>query len=171
LGPKLQSITEFMSWLESLRLSLFIRESWWAFPTVEAFHIIALTLVVGTIAVVDLRLLGLASTNRPVTELCAEVLPWTWGAFVLAAFCGSLMFISHTTAYYGNHALQIKMALLLLAGVNMLTFQIVTYRGVKQWDRDAAGPPPAKIAAAISLSCWIGVVFFGRWIGFTILPE
>jgi hypothetical protein len=166
----LESISELLTWLEATQLSLFIRESAWAFPTIEAVHVIALALVVGTIAIVDLRLLGLASTAQSVSGLCQEVLPWTWGAFILAVTTGALMFASHASGYFGNTAFRIKLLLLAAAGVNMLVFQLMTYRGVARWDGDAALPLPARLAGAISLTCWVAVVFFGRWIGFTMSP-
>jgi uncharacterized membrane protein len=163
-------MSAFLTWLENVWLSAFIRESALAFPVVETVHVIALALVVGSIAIVDLRLLGLASTDRTVSQLCREVLPWTWGAFVLAVITGVLMFASHANDYFANIAFQVKILLLLAAGANMLAFQLFTYRGVARWDRDAKLPLPARIAGAVSLTCWIGVVFFGRWIGFTMTP-
>jgi hypothetical protein len=166
----LETISAFLTWLEGTPLSLSIRESAWAFPTIEAVHVIALALVVGTIAIVDLRLLGLASTAQSVRGLCREVLPWTWGAFSLAVTTGALMFASHATGYFGNTAFRIKLLLLAAAGVNMLVFQLVTHRGIARWDRDATLPLPARLAGAISLTCWVAVVFFGRWIGFTMSP-
>ena len=76
----MQSITDLLRSLEAASLAAYIKESPWAFPTIESFHVIAAALVVGTIAIVDLRLLGLASTGRGFTELSRDVLPWTWGA-------------------------------------------------------------------------------------------
>jgi hypothetical protein len=165
-----QSIADTLSWLDSTWLSEFIRESPWAFPTIESIHVIALALVIGTIAIVDLRLLGLASTRRPFTELSREVLPWTWGAFVLAATTGGLMFVSQPLGYYANVAFRIKIILVLLAGLNMLVFQLVTHRGVARWDRAPSVPLPGKIAGTFSLIFWVAVVFFGRRIGFTMSP-
>jgi len=80
------------------------------------------------------------------------------------------MFASNANDYFVNTAFRIKLLLLAAAGVNMLVFQLVTYRGVAAWDRDAALPLPARLASAISLTCWVAVVFFGRWIGFTMSP-
>lgn len=166
----MDSINIFLSWLENTPLARFIAESDWAFPTIESVHVIALTLVIGTIAIVDLRLLGLASAYRPYTELAKETLPCTWIAFVIAAATGTLMFLSHAVAYYENTAFRIKILLLLLAGANMLLFQKLTARSVSQWDLGSATPLSGKAAAALSLAFWIAVVFFGRRIGFTMSP-
>jgi hypothetical protein len=167
----LDSISALLRWLETTRLSVFIQQSEWAFPMIEAIHVIALALVVGTIAIVDLRLLGWASVTRPVSGLCREVLPLTWGAFALAVITGALMFISRAADYYGNLAFRLKLLVLVAAGLNMLLFQLVTYRGRARWDGEPTPPLPARLAGAMSLTCWVGIVFFGRWIGFTMSPS
>jgi hypothetical protein len=149
-------------------LSDTIRSSALAFPWLESVHVLAIALVLGTIAVVDLRLLGLASAHRPVTILVKRILPITWVAFVVAVITGLAMFISNVEQYIENTAFLVKMLLLVLAGINMIVFHLVTYRGVGQWDTSARTPATARAAGAISLSVWIAVVAFGRWIGFTI---
>jgi hypothetical protein len=168
----LETVTELLSWLESTPLALSIAQSTIAFPAVEILHVIAITLVFGTIAIVDLRLLGLGSNNRAVTELCRDVLPWTWGAYAIAAISGSLLFISQATQYVANPAFRMKMLLMLAAGINMVVFEFITFRGVSKWDRDVPVAPAGKLAGAVSLACWVGVVGFARWVGFTVgVPE
>lgn len=166
----MDSIAAFVAWVDTTRLSIFIQESAWAFPMIESIHVLALAFVVGTITIVDLRLLGLASGGRPIEELCREVLPWTWRAFLVAALAGSLMFVSHAKDYFENTAFRLKILVLLVAGANMLIFHLVTYRSVGTWGREAVPPVSVKIAGAFSLTCWVGVVFFGRLIGFTMPP-
>jgi hypothetical protein len=128
-----------------------------------------LALVVGTIAIVDLRLLGFASTKRPVTELCREVLPWTWVAFCFAVIGGVGMFISQPLTYYANTAFRFKLLFLLFAAINMVVFHLLTYPGVAGWDRHEQVPLRAKLAGGISLLCWLVIVFLGRQVGFTLL--
>jgi len=165
-----ESITALLQSIERTGAATFIKESTWAFPMTESIHVIAIALVVGTIATVDLRLLGLASMRRAYGELSRDVLPWTWGAFALAALTGALMFVSQPVAYFANTAFRIKLLILLLAGINMLVFQLITHRGVAKWDRAATVPLPGMLAGALSLGFWIAVVFFGRRIGFTMSP-
>jgi hypothetical protein len=164
-----QSITAFLKWLEALPWAVFIHKTPWAFTTVEVVHVFAVSMVVGTIAIVDLRLLGLTSARRPFVELSRQVLPFTWAAFVLAVIAGSLLFISRATEYFGNTLFWIKMALIVAAGINMVIFEFITVRGVKEWNLDRTPPPPARLAGGISIVCWILVIGFGRWIAFTLM--
>lgn len=153
-------------WLQNLAFPTEIRESDWLFPTIETVHVLALVLVVGSISMVDLRLLGLANRSRPVSEVMAQALPWTWSAFVAAALAGLLLFSSKAVTYYGDLPFRIKMACLLLAGFNMLYFHRITQRRHSNWDLGA--PPTAvKLAGGLSLALWIVIVGAGRWIGFT----
>lgn len=159
----------FLEALELSPIGVFIAESLWAFPTLETLHVIALATVVGTIAVMDLRLLGLASKKVAITELSREILPWTWGGFALAAITGLLLFSSRATDYIANSYFLWKMLLLALAGVNMLYFHFVTGRSIERWDRgDGAIPVAARAAGLVSLLFWVVIVFLGRTIGFTL---
>src|SRR5687767_1469565 len=161
-------VDEFAQWVYDTSFADSIRSSAMAFPWLESVHVLAIALVLGSIAVVDLRLLGLASLKRPVTQLANDVLPLTWIAFIVATITGLAMFTSNATEYIHNTPFQLKMLMLVLAGVNMFVFQLLTYRGVGQWDEAHATPPAARFAGAFSLLAWISIVAFGRWIGFTI---
>jgi hypothetical protein len=154
--------------LETSAVATFVAESTWAFPTIESLHVVALVTVVGTIAVMDLRLIGLTSTSYPVRAVSQDTLRWTWGAFVLAAITGALLFTSNASGYAANAHFQRKMILLVLAGANMAVFHLFTWRSVTNWDSNTAVPVGAKIAGLLSLLFWIGVVFFGRFVGFTL---
>jgi uncharacterized membrane protein len=168
---EVQFLTEFCSWLEGTALATWIAGSAWAFPTIESIHVVAITLVVGSIAVADLRLLGLAWRSRRVTDVLHDVLPMTWIAFAVALTCGSLLFISQASKYFDNSAFQLKMLLMLLAGANMLAFELITLRSVSTWDRNVPVPLAGKLAGAVSLACWLGILVLGRQIGWTMYPE
>ena len=159
-------------WLYASSAGVVIRENESLFPWLESAHVLAITLVVGSIRIVDLRLLGVASLDRAVTRLTNEVLPVTWVAFAVALTTGSLLFISNAVNYAHNFYFQIKILLLLLAGVNMLVFHFVTSRNIANWETSPGGIPlRVRIAGGTSLVLWIGVVAFGRWIGFNLQPH
>lgn len=154
--------------LEYSSLGIKIAESPWMFPALEVIHVIALVSVIGTIAIVDLRLIGATSSGYAVSKLSKDTLPWTWGAFVLAAITGSMLFVSKASTYMVNPYFLVKMGLLMLAALNMLYFHFFTYRTIAQWDSDAPVPGAAKMAGWLSLVFWVGIVFCGRAIGFTL---
>jgi hypothetical protein len=161
-------IDAFCQWLYNTAWAEFVRANELLFPTFESIHVLAITLVLGSIAVVDLRLLGITSRNRPVTKLIREVLPVTWTAFAIAVITGGTLFASNALEYAHNFPFRMKMLLMLLAGLNMVVFHFVTYRSIGQWD-DAARPPrSARLAGGLSMAMWLAIVAFGRWIGFTI---
>jgi hypothetical protein len=161
------SIQSFCEWLYDTGLANAVRESESLFPWAESIHVLAIAVVVGSISFLDLRLLSLASRNRPVSHLVREILPITWIAFGVAVITGGTLFASNAVEYWHNPSFRIKMVLLALAGMNMLVFHGLTYKGVGQWDTSPKTPLGAKIAGGTSLLLWIGVVAFGRWIGFT----
>ena len=156
-----------LQWLEASALATRIRDSLYLFPFLESIHVIGLALVFGTIAIIDLRLLGTASTERPFKRMASDILKWTWIAFGLTALTGSLMFITNAGVYYHNFYFRAKMVLLVLAAVNMLSFELTLGRSVHRWDRATAAPPAGRAVAVLSLIIWISVIFAGRLIGFT----
>lgn len=160
-------IAAILQWLETSALATRIRDSLYLFPFLESIHVIGLALVFGTIGVIDLRLLGAASTERPFKRMASDILKWTWGAFALTALTGSLMFITNAGVYYHNFYFRTKMALLVLAAVNMLSFELTLGRSAHRWDRATAAPPAGRAVAVFSLVIWISVIFAGRLIGFT----
>ena len=160
-------ISEVLKSIENTDIASSIRNSLFLFPMLESIHVVGLSLVFGTIAIVDLRLLGLASTHRPFRTMANDILKWTWIAFAITFVTGGLMFTTNATVYFHNPVFQAKMAVLLLAGINMGIFELTSGRTTRQWDTSSSPPAAAKTAAVISLTLWISVIFLGRWIGFT----
>lgn len=154
--------------LETSSLGSFVAESAWAFPTIESIHVIAIITVVGSIAVMDLRLLRATSRDWQVTQVSRDTLGLTWMAFVVAAITGGLLFVSKANSYTANPYFLIKMVLIALAGINMMIFHSTTWKTVGSWNSGDAVPTAAKVSAGLSLFFWVLVVFFGRAIGFTL---
>lgn len=163
-------IDAFLKVIEASRFATTIRDSIWMFPIIESIHVISFTMVVGTIAVIDLRLLGLASTQRSFQRMASEILKWTWAAFASTVATGLTMFSTNATIYYHNAFFRTKMLLLVLAGLNMLAFEMTAGRTVNHWEKARSAPPAGKAVAILSLTLWIGIIFMGRIIGFTTHP-
>jgi hypothetical protein len=153
--------------LEDSGLATRIRDSVFLFPMIESTHVIGLALVFGTIAIIDLRLLGIASAQRSFQRMASEILKWTWGAFALTALTGSLMFITNASVYYHNVFFRTKMLMLVLTGINLLFFELTAGRTIHAWDQAPSAPRAGKAVATLSLAMWIGIICMGRLIGFT----
>jgi hypothetical protein len=160
-------ITEFLLWVEMTALGEFMQTSAWAFPAAEVVHVIAIVLVYGVIAVVDLRLLGLAGTSRQYTKIAHESLHWVWIAFFAAVVTGVMMFATQPSNYFDNPWFLAKMTAIALAGLNMIILELVFARSANTW-HETGIPLQARISGGISLTLWTFVVVAGRWIGFTI---
>lgn len=167
LPPEPGSLDGVLQPLQDTAWATAIAEGAYWFPWIETGHVICLTIVFGTIAVVDLRLLGWQSRHRSVQALERELVPLTWLAFAGAAVTGFLLFSSKAVKYAANPLFEGKMALIALAGINMLVFQAGIYRSVERWGGDARPPAAARLAGGLSLALWMTVIVVARWIGFT----
>jgi len=162
-------IDRALAWLQATPVAQAIAENEILFPWIESVHVLAIVLVVGTISIVDVRLLGVASRDLTVRRLMRDIIPYTWGAFAVAVVTGALMFSSDAVHYAHNFFFRGKLVLLALAGLNMVVFHFVGIGDIERWDVGTGRPPiAARAAAAISLLVWIAVVAFGREIGFTM---
>jgi Family of unknown function (DUF6644) len=165
----MMNLEELLRHIEGSGLAAAVRgdTGWeWLFPEIETAHVLALALVFGSILMVDLRLLGIASRDNPVSKLSAECLPYTWIAFICAVITGTMLFASRAHTYFHNLQFQLKFVFMALAGLNMLAFHFGAYRRVLEWDTSQPPPPAARLAGALSVALWTAVIFCGRWIGF-----
>ncbi|MET0287136.1 MAG: DUF6644 family protein [Polyangiales bacterium] len=162
------TIDEALQALYDSAIGAAMRENELWFPLIETVHVLALTVVVGSIAVLDLRLLGLASRGRPVSKIVSDVLPVTWSSFALAVVSGVFLFASNAVAYAHNAAMQGKLIALALLGLNAAVFHRFVGRRLSEWEGESKPPRPARVAGATSIGLWLAVIVFGRWIGFTI---
>jgi len=153
---------EFMIWLESSWLSVTFQSFTWGYPINEALHFVGLCLLMGSIAVMDLRLLGFARELS--IKVIHRVLPWAWAGFTINLLTGLYFFISQPTFYFTNTAFQVKMVLILLAGLNALWFQLTVHKDLDNWADDAESPANVKFMAGASLAIWVAVICFGRFI-------
>ena len=125
----------------------------------------SLALLFGSVAVVDLRILGF-SRALPLRQLASHALPWTVLAFIGAAATGSLLFMAHAADLIGNRVFIAKLCLIGLAGANAVMFHTGPYVNVAAWDVGVAPPLSARVMAAASMLMWVGVIFCGRWIAY-----
>ncbi len=157
----------FFEALQSSAVSEWLRTSLKAVAIVNALHVMSLITVFGTIFMVDLRLLGFSNLQRPFLRMHHELLRYTWIAFGVAAVTGVLLLMVNAVTYHRNTAFWLKMATIVIAGINMMVFELVTAKSAASWDKGVTPPGAARLAGALSIVLWIAVIVFGRWIGFT----
>ena len=152
-------LAEFFRWLVNSPWSHFMNSYEWVFPAVQSLHFIGFAMSIGTIAIVDLRLLGLGMRRQGPAELAADLAPWTHVGIAVMLTTGPLMFSTDAVAYHFNPSFQFKMACLMVA----LLFHFTVHRRAVRPD---VPPIAAKLAAATSLLLWTAVVGGGRMIAF-----
>ncbi|HEY4404777.1 MAG TPA: DUF6644 family protein [Xanthobacteraceae bacterium] len=160
------SALAFFEWLADRPWSIDLHESQYAYSIIESMHVWAMCLFFGMTVMFDLRLLGWTLRGVPVSEVIRRLRPWTIAGFVLMVISGSLLFFAIPLRSYQNIFFRTKMLLLLLAGLNVLLFHSRVFPGVASWDVDGVPPRAARIAGALSLALWIGIVVSGRMIAY-----
>jgi hypothetical protein len=155
-----------MGAIEMSALGQAMRQWLWLYPAVEIVHLVGIALLVGSIIVLDLRLLGLSRT-LPVRKLASHVLPWSAAGLALILPSGLAMFVAHATDLMGNPVFVLKICLIMAAGINAAAFHAGVFRGAAAWDVDATPPLTARAAAALSLLLWISVIACGRLLAYT----
>jgi uncharacterized membrane protein len=139
-----------------------VKESSWQFPVIESVHSLALSVMLWPAAILDLRLLDLVMRRRPVSQVAAQFLPWTWTGFMVMVLSGVVLFWSEAVKCYNSPFFRVKVILLAVAGINAFIFHVTVFRDAAAWDQNAATPLRAKLAGGFSLAVWIGVVAMGR---------
>ena len=142
----------------------FVRGSSWAFPAMQSVHFIGMTLLIGVVGVIDLRVLGLAQ-GLPIYSL-HRLLPLAFVGFGLNLVTGLMFFACDPYVYAFNGSFRLKMLLILLAGLNALWFRLGVFLDVEKWGAGAEASPLAKIISGLSLAIWVAVIFAGRYIAF-----
>ena len=152
----------FFRWSQETWIGLAMRDSNWLFPAVEGVHIVALTMLLGAILLLDLRLYGVTMRNKPISELARELTPWTLYSLVVILATGAMLFASEAIKVYASGPFRIKMVFLFSA----MLFQYSVYRKLTKADEAQASPRWGKLAATVSLVLWFGIGWGGRFIGF-----
>ena len=166
-GSPFAPIRELCEWIAGTSVGRGILESLLLFPIIEGFHLMGIALSIGVLCWFDLRLIGLAFTDQPVSKVWKQVLPVAGIGFVLMFVTGGLLFWAEAITAYDSVHFWIKLGLILLAGVNALYFEMVTHRGIADWDKAPIPPLRARIAGFASLILWTAVIITGRTMAYS----
>jgi len=161
------SVLDLCQWLQATSIGTYIRESEKLFPIINGIHVLGLALSVGTIVWFDLRLLGVSMRHRSVSEVFAGVMPWSFVGFAVMFISGGLLFWSEAVRAWSNPFFKIKLAFMLLAGLNALAYQLTLYPRMADWDKLPIPPRRARLAGLLSIIFWTIIIAAGRTTAYT----
>ena len=151
----------FFQWVEATAVGEWLAQSIWSFAVIESIHLVGLSLLGGSLLVVDLRLLGLGLKGQPISEIGSHANRWLVGATVLMLGTGVLLFLSEPIKLYYNQSFWVKMWTLPVA----IAFTFTVRKGVVR--RGTEADWKTRLVAVASIGLWFTVAAAGRWIGFS----
>ena len=163
-----QMVRQWADWISSTALSQWFQNELWVVPTSQSIHILALSVVFGCAVMVNLRLLGIGATSgRSVSRLIDSLVPWIYRALVALLLTGAVQIIAEPMRQFGTPAFWLKMLMIPVVLGLTAAFAGVVRRNPAKWDSAATRPAGAKVFALVSLGLWVGIIFCGRFIGYT----
>ena len=157
------NLLPFIEWTASTSLSHTISTSTWMFAVIESIHLLALSVIGGSVLIVDLRLLGFGIRTHTLAHVAREAQPWFIASWTVMIVTGSLLFASEPQKLYYSTPFAVKMSCLLLGTIFALTVR----RKVTLADEGQVNGIWLKLVALVSLALWFGVGAGGRWVGFS----
>ncbi|MEQ1884987.1 MAG: DUF6644 family protein [Bryobacteraceae bacterium] len=152
-------IKSFFIWSDASALANLMRSSTWLFPLIEVLHLVAITLLLGMISVLDLRLMGVGMRQQSISEVARDTFPWTWTGIALATLSGGCLFAAEAMKLWESPPFAAKIGFFALALASTAVFQ----HRMTQADQPTAA---LKWTALVSLLLWFGTGFAGRYIAF-----
>ncbi|MEE4349469.1 MAG: DUF6644 family protein [Pacificimonas sp.] len=159
-------MTEWVTWLSDTAWSVALRESLYMWTILEATHVISLMLFAGLILMVDLRLLGIAFRDAPISEFERRVLPWVVAGFAIMLITGLVLFYAKPLTYWNNIFFRAKVAVLVLAIINIVWFHFRVQRNQATWDTAKRLPASVRASGVVSLVAWGSIIVLGRMIAY-----
>jgi uncharacterized membrane protein len=161
-------LDSFIHWLGATSASLVIQREFWIIPTVQIAHILAISVVLASMAMFDLRLLGLAGKRSSIASLSRRFMPWLWGALIVLAMSGSILIVGEPKRALGNVFFELKMCMLAAAIALTIGFQFILKHDLAEGGADLAPSHAgaAKITGLLSLALWVGIAVAGRLIAY-----
>jgi hypothetical protein len=156
-------IREFCVWLSATSVSQAIQNAFWVIPTVQIVHIVSIAIVMTAMAMLDLRLIGIAGRRQSLDAMADRFLPWVWVTVIVLLCSGSILIVAEPARDLQNVVFWTKMSLLATALVLAAIFQQVLHRNKGFWERHRV---VAVLLGSVSLVIWVGIVAAGRWIAY-----
>jgi uncharacterized membrane protein SirB2 len=153
----------FCDWLSNTNFSMTIQTVAWIIPAVQTVHILCVSIVMSSMAMLDLRLVGVAGRSQPISRMVQRFVPWVWWTLPVLALSGSILIIGEPTRELLNPYFRTKMVLLAIVILITLTVQLRNRSNAQFWETRRV---PAILLGAVSLLLWVGIITCGRWIAY-----
>jgi uncharacterized membrane protein len=159
--PEIRAAAESTVWPQAAVMAkAFVIDNPWVWPVAEIFHFIGLTMILGTVLLINLRLLGMI--NHVSFASVYRLLPWGIAGFIINFISGMLFFITVPDQYTQNSGFARKMVLMVIAALTMIYPTI--FNRVSDLKPEEVAPMPNKLIAGTSIVLWVAVIFFGRYL-------
>ena len=162
----LQSLEPFCNWLAATSLSQTIQTVEWIIPAVQTLHILAVSVVVTSAVMIDLRLLGVGGRRQPMVAVTGRFLPFIWWPLPVLLVTGAILIVAEPARALENPVFILKMGLLVLAAAITLACEIPLRKNRAFWDLSDGRRRAARLVALASIPLWVGIIFAGRWIAY-----
>ncbi|MDB5663054.1 MAG: hypothetical protein JWM38_65 [Sphingomonas bacterium] len=175
LGDLLYALTEWLRttplielslWISNLPVSLIIQRNFWAIPTIQTLHILAIAAAFGSVLMINLRILGIAGRGRTMTETARRYLPWIWWSLLVLVVTGFGMIIGEPVRELINPVFWIKMVLVIAMILASIGFQATVRRNMAQWEVTHDGRVAVRVGAVAIILLWCAIMVAGRWIAY-----
>jgi len=155
----------FLEWLQGTWVGVLVAESLWGYPLFETIHTIGMAMLIGSLGLINLRVLGY-KPELPLIDT-RQLLPLAWTGFTLNAISGSLLFTSNAVEFFNSYTFRIKMLFIVLGGINAALLAQRVFREAAAGTAPAPPTAGTKWIAITSLVFWFGAVCAGRLIAYT----
>ena len=159
-------LPEFSIWISNTPLSLFIGKNFWFIPIVQTIHILAIATSFGSVAMINLRILGVSWRSRTVEQTARRFLPWIWWSFLVLILTGLLMIIGEPVRELINPIFWMKMILVIVGILVSLGFQSSVRRNGAGWDSTRTHKLAVRVGAGAVIVLWCAIMLAGRWIAY-----
>jgi len=157
----------FADWLATTSLSQAFQDHAWVIPTSQSIHILAVSVVFASVLMINLRLLGIVTRGRSVSQLSNSLLPWIWRGLAVLLFTGIVQTVAEPVRQFVTPVFWAKMVMILIVVTMTTLYAKAVRRNAPLWDADSSRPASAAVLAAISTLLWLAIIVCGRFIGYT----
>ena len=162
----LSTIDRIIDWISSTHANGVIRDTVWIIPAVQSVHILAIAVVMGSVLLLNLRVVGIISAGETNDAFTCRYLPWVWSGLAVLLISGVILIIGEPGRDLKNATFWTKMALIACAIALTFTLERPVLRDAGFWERPGRRLA-ARVMALLSMACWVGITLCGRWIAYT----